>query len=79
MTDALITRRNALRLVGGGVLALASCRTARSRTVVGSKNFTEQIVLGELLAQQIEAHTKLQVDRRLNDSGPPLLALHATP
>jgi glycine betaine/choline ABC-type transport system substrate-binding protein len=69
MTDALITRRNALRLVGGGVLALTSCRTARSRTVIGSKNFTEQIILGELLAQQVEAHTKLQVDRRLNLGG----------
>ena len=37
--------------------------------VVGSKNFTEQIVLAELFAQQIEAHSALRVDRRLNLGG----------
>ena len=37
--------------------------------VVGSKNFTEQIVLAELFAQQIEAHSTLRVDRRLNLGG----------
>ncbi len=37
--------------------------------MVGSKNFTEQIILAELLAQQIEAHTGLRVVRRLNLGG----------
>ncbi len=37
--------------------------------VVGSKNFTEQIVLGELFAQQIEAHSSLRVERKLNLGG----------
>jgi len=37
--------------------------------VVGSKNFTEQIVLAEMFAQQIEAHTALHVERRLNLGG----------
>ena len=37
--------------------------------VVGSKNFTEQIVLGEMFAQQIEAHSSLRVERRLNLGG----------
>jgi glycine betaine/choline ABC-type transport system substrate-binding protein len=36
---------------------------------VGSKNFTEQIVLGEILAQTIAAHTSLPVERRLNLGG----------
>jgi len=36
---------------------------------VGSKNFTEQVILGELLAQQIERTTKLPVERRLNLGG----------
>jgi osmoprotectant transport system permease protein len=36
---------------------------------VGSKNFTEQIVLGELIAQQIERATGLHVERRLNLGG----------
>ena len=41
----------------------------RVDVVVGSKNFTEQVVLGELLAQTIERHTGLAVERRLNLGG----------
>ncbi|WP_017716533.1 glycine betaine ABC transporter substrate-binding protein [Kamptonema formosum] len=37
--------------------------------VIGSKNFTEQFILGELLAQHIEATAGLKVDRRLNLGG----------
>src|SRR3954469_24465992 len=36
---------------------------------VGSKNFTEQIILGELLAQHIERTTGLRVERKLNLGG----------
>ena len=42
---------------------LPACRS-HSRIVVGCKNFTEQIVLGELIAQQIENKTHLPVERR---------------
>ena len=41
---------------------------SRDRIVVGSKNFTEQIILGELVAQTIEAEG-LAVDRKLNLGG----------
>ncbi|PPJ63198.1 glycine betaine ABC transporter substrate-binding protein [Cuspidothrix issatschenkoi] len=37
--------------------------------IIGSKNFTEQVILGEILAQHIENHTKLKVDRRFNLGG----------
>ncbi|MGH9175226.1 MAG: ABC transporter permease/substrate-binding protein [Vicinamibacterales bacterium] len=37
--------------------------------VVGSKNFTEQVILGELLAQTIEREAGLIVERRLNLGG----------
>jgi glycine betaine/choline ABC-type transport system substrate-binding protein len=47
---------------------LAACR-GPDRIVVGSKNFTEQVILGELIAQQIERRTGLEVDRRLNLGG----------
>ncbi|MBV9088038.1 MAG: ABC transporter substrate-binding protein [Acidobacteriaceae bacterium] len=40
-----------------------------SRIVVGSKNFTEQLILGELLAQHIEHTTHLPVDRRFYLAG----------
>jgi len=36
----------------------------QNRIVIGSKNFTEQVILGELIAQQIENKTHLSVERR---------------
>ena len=39
------------------------------RIAVGSKDFTEQIILGELLAQAIEAKTGLPVERRFDLGG----------
>ena len=51
-------------------LLLSSCAPSRSdRIVIGSKNFTESLILGELLAQQIEAHTHLKVERRFYLAG----------
>ncbi|MBV9572431.1 MAG: ABC transporter substrate-binding protein [Acidobacteriales bacterium] len=47
-----------------------SCGPARSsRIVVGSKNFTEQLILGEIIAQQIESRTHLPVERRFYLAG----------
>lgn len=44
---------------------LLSCGPKREeRIVVGSKNFTEQLILGELVAQHLEARTGLPVERR---------------
>jgi glycine betaine/choline ABC-type transport system substrate-binding protein len=52
------------------VLLAGGCGNRGAGTiVVGSKNFTEQIVLAELLAQQIEVHSGLQVERRVNLGG----------
>ncbi len=51
-------------------ILLVSCAPSHSnRIVVGSKNFTESFVLGELMAQQIEAHTNLKVERRFYLAG----------
>ena len=47
------------------MLGLTSCGPAREeRIIVGSKNFTEQLILGELVAQHLEARTGLPVERR---------------
>lgn len=43
--------------------------TGRADLVIGSKNFTEQVVLGELMAQAIEQRAGLIVERRLNLGG----------
>jgi osmoprotectant transport system permease protein len=55
----------ALVLWSSGVAA----RRSSGAIVVGSKNFTEQVILGELLAQTIEREAGLPVDRRLNLGG----------
>jgi osmoprotectant transport system substrate-binding protein len=60
----------ALFLCASVLVAATGCRVQRGGTiVVGSKNFTEQIVLAELFAQQIEAHSTLHVERRVNLGG----------
>ncbi len=52
------------------VAMLAACGPPRAdRIVVGSKNFTEQLVLGEIIAQQIENKTHLPVERRFYLAG----------
>jgi osmoprotectant transport system substrate-binding protein len=61
------------------VLALAGCLCSCSRNgaiVVGSKNFTEQLLLGEIAAQQLERKLHIQVERKL-DLGGTLLAHEA--
>ena len=51
-------------------LLLTACSPPRfDRPVIGAKNFTEQVVLGELLAQEIEARTGLKVERRFYLAG----------
>src|SRR5262249_49272094 len=60
------------RVVLLGLVALTSglaARRASGAIIVGSKNFTEQIILGELLAQAIERGAGVAVERRLNLGG----------
>ncbi|CAN5461044.1 hypothetical protein BH10ACI4_BH10ACI4_04980 [soil metagenome] len=49
-------KRALLAGLGTLIISLVGCAPPRSsRVVIGAKNFTEQVVLGELLAQEIEA------------------------
>jgi glycine betaine/choline ABC-type transport system substrate-binding protein len=49
---------------------LMACGPRReNRIIVGSKNFTEQLILGELIAQHLESRTHLQVQRRFYLAG----------
>jgi osmoprotectant transport system permease protein len=57
----------ALMLMVAGGFALSG--RWGTRVIIGSKNFTEQVILGELLAQAVERATDLRVDRRLNLGG----------
>ena len=52
------------------VALLTSCHSLQKpRIVIGSKFFTEQVVLAELLAQHIEARTGIHVERKTNLGG----------
>jgi osmoprotectant transport system substrate-binding protein len=51
------------------LLSILSCTSHSNRIVIGSKNFTEQLILGELFAQIIEARTHLPVERRFYLAG----------
>ena len=51
-----------------GLLVAGPARGPERPVVVGSKNFTEQVVLGEILAQLLESRG-FTVDRRLNLGG----------
>ena len=58
-----------------GLLSLLGCSRTHPLTV-GSKNFTEQIILGEIVAQHLERRLGEKVDRKL-DLGGTLLAQQA--
>ena len=59
-----------LFLLLAAIIASLACEPSHAnRIVVGSKNFTESFILGELIAQQIEAHTNLKVERRFYLAG----------
>jgi osmoprotectant transport system substrate-binding protein len=51
------------------VLATSCSPPRPDHPVIGAKNFTEQVVLGELLAQEIEARSNLKVERRFYLAG----------
>src|SRR6266568_868835 len=68
-TEARVAR--ALRLgrwIVAAAVFLGGC-ARRERVVVGSKNFTESDLLGEIVAQQIERRTSLPVERRFHLGG----------
>jgi osmoprotectant transport system substrate-binding protein len=57
-------------IVGSGAaLLLAGCRPRFSGTTIGSKNFTEQLILGELLAQYLTPVARNGVERRFYLAG----------
>jgi osmoprotectant transport system substrate-binding protein len=59
-----------IALVSLIIFSSISCSPPRfNRIVIGSKNFTESLILAELMAQVIEAHTHLKVERRFYQAG----------
>jgi len=63
-------------VVAIGIAVACGCGRGARPIVVGSKNFTEQLILGEIMAQQLERKLGQKVERRL-DLGGTLLAHQA--
>jgi glycine betaine/choline ABC-type transport system substrate-binding protein len=63
----MIRRISTLVLLAAALIACGPSR--ENRIVIGSKNFTEQLILGEIIAQQIESKTHLPVERRFYLAG----------
>jgi osmoprotectant transport system substrate-binding protein len=51
------------------LLSLAGCKPKQPHLTIGSKFFTEQVILAEFLAQHIEARTGIHVERKSNLGG----------
>jgi osmoprotectant transport system permease protein len=60
---AAVSAAAALLLIIGGLIW---SERSGGRIVIGSKDFTEQVILGELLAQTIERSTEIKVQRKFN-------------
>src|SRR5512142_3185991 len=56
-------------LVATAGLLLAGCHRRQRRASLGTKNFTEQLLIGELLAQTLEKHILIPVERRFYLAG----------
>jgi glycine betaine/choline ABC-type transport system substrate-binding protein len=61
--------RTCLILCVGAALSSCTSGLRRETIVVGSKNFSEQALLGEIVAQHLEARTHLNVERRFYLAG----------
>ncbi|MGH9558986.1 MAG: glycine betaine ABC transporter substrate-binding protein [Bryobacteraceae bacterium] len=68
--------RGLICILVSSALALAGCGKSRQPIVVGSKNFTEQVLLGEIISQHLEHRLGRKVTRRL-DLGGTLLTYQA--
>jgi osmoprotectant transport system substrate-binding protein len=73
-TESIRTSQQTLRnlillLLVQVLLPIAGCERHANQIVIGSKNFTEQLILGELFAQIVEARTHLPVERRFYLAG----------
>jgi len=51
------------------LVLMVGCSRRSERIVIGSKNFTEQLILGELFAQIIESRAHVRVERRFYLAG----------
>jgi len=50
-------------------VSLIGCNTKKDTVVIGSKDFNEQLILGNMIASMIEKNTNIKVEKKLNLGG----------
>nr|WP_263326169.1 glycine betaine ABC transporter substrate-binding protein [Neobacillus sp. Marseille-Q6967] len=65
----LVIATASVMLVAAGAFTIYTKANAADKIVIGSKNFSEQLILGNMLADIIENKTDIQVERKLNLGG----------
>jgi osmoprotectant transport system permease protein len=56
-------------IVAAGAFTVYSKTSAGDKIVIGSKNFSEQLILGHMLADLVEYKTDIEVERKMNLGG----------
>jgi osmoprotectant transport system permease protein len=65
----LVIAVTSIFVVAAGAFTVYSKANAGEKIVVGSKNYTEQLILGNMLADLIESKTDIEVERKMNLGG----------
>ncbi|MFS0638335.1 glycine betaine ABC transporter substrate-binding protein [Mesobacillus foraminis] len=65
----IVTSAAAVLILGIGMAYVYPMVNAKDKITIGSKNFSEAVVLGHVVADLIEDKTDLQVERKLNLGG----------
>jgi osmoprotectant transport system permease protein len=68
-TKKIMISMACILLIIAGTFTAYSKANAKDKIVIGSKNFSEQMILGNMLADLIENKTDIQVERKLNLGG----------
>jgi osmoprotectant transport system permease protein len=65
----LVIGFSSIIIVAAGALTVYSKTSAGDKIVIGSKNFSEQLILGHMLADLVENKTDIEVERKMNLGG----------
>jgi osmoprotectant transport system permease protein len=65
----LVIAFTSIIVVAAGAFTVYSQASAGDKIVIGSKNFSEQIILGNMLADLVESKTDIEVERKMNLGG----------
>lgn len=65
----LVIGLTSIIIVVAGAFTVYSKTSAGDKIVIGSKNFSEQLILGHMLADLVEKKTDIEVERKMNLGG----------